>query len=429
LCAVGDSDQSIYGWRGADIRNILQFERDYPDAKVIRLEQNYRSTKTILKVANQVIRNNQQRREKNLWTENPEGERVVLYQAGDERVEARYVLERIQELCEQGRAYRDFAILYRTNAQSRVLEEHLLQHGIPYRIFGGVRFYERKEIKDVLAYLRLVLNADDDMLLQLSNRLQARVILFSTSDGNPAVIRHLALGGVAYFAANGWLVEARGHLTWEIAPVADIPITMNGRADFQVENCLAAAAALRALGLTRQQVAASLASFLPSRDNLGRCMIYQLPGGGHVVLDYGHNPDGFAKIGRWLHSLPHRRLIGVVGVPGDRANQVIRQSAEQLARIFDGFVVKEDADKRGRQPGEVAALLAERIQAMHPEKPCIVILDEPEALRHAITAMEAGDVVVMFYENLAQADQVVRSFGGVPAALIQVSSPSYAVPL
>ncbi|WP_067932573.1 DNA helicase PcrA [Alicyclobacillus kakegawensis] len=166
LCAVGDSDQSIYGWRGADIRNILQFERDYPDAKVIRLEQNYRSTKTILKVANQVIRNNQQRREKNLWTENPEGERVALYQAGDERAEARYVLERIQELCKQGRAYRDFAILYRTNAQSRVLEEHLLQQGIPYRIFGGVRFYERKEIKDVLAYLRLVLNANDEVSLE-----------------------------------------------------------------------------------------------------------------------------------------------------------------------------------------------------------------------------------------------------------------------
>ncbi|WP_035453545.1 DNA helicase PcrA [Alicyclobacillus herbarius] len=166
LCAVGDSDQSIYGWRGADIRNILQFERDYPDAKVIRLEQNYRSTKTILKVANQVIRNNQQRKEKNLWTENPEGDKVVLYTAEDERQEARFVMDQIDELRQQGKDYRDFAILYRTNAQSRVLEEYLLQRGIPYRIFGGLRFYERKEIKDVLAYLRLIANVDDDVSLE-----------------------------------------------------------------------------------------------------------------------------------------------------------------------------------------------------------------------------------------------------------------------
>jgi DNA helicase-2/ATP-dependent DNA helicase PcrA len=166
LCAVGDSDQSIYGWRGADIRNILQFERDYPDAKVIRLEQNYRSTKTILHVANQVIRNNQQRKAKNLWTENAEGDKVVLYRAADERAEARYIVDKIAELQGEGRSYRDFAVLYRTNAQSRVIEELLLQRGIPYRIFGGVRFYERKEIKDILSYLRLIANPADDVSLE-----------------------------------------------------------------------------------------------------------------------------------------------------------------------------------------------------------------------------------------------------------------------
>lgn len=170
LCVVGDSDQSIYGWRGADIQNILQFERDYPQAQVIRLEQNYRSTKRILTIANEVIRNNMERKAKNLWTNNEEGEKAVLFRAADERVEANYVVNQIESLQANHRQYRDFSILYRTNAQSRVLEEALLQRGIPYRIFGGLKFYERKEIKDVLAYLRLIANpADDISLLRVLN--------------------------------------------------------------------------------------------------------------------------------------------------------------------------------------------------------------------------------------------------------------------
>ncbi|MFD1676816.1 DNA helicase PcrA [Alicyclobacillus fodiniaquatilis] len=163
LCVVGDSDQSIYGWRGADIRNILDFERDYPGATVIRLEQNYRSTQRILRIANQVIQNNRMRKEKNLWTNALEGDKAYLYHAADERTEAIFVANQMEQLHDKGMAYRDMSVLYRTNAQSRVVEEIFLQKGIPYRIYGGLRFYERKEIKDVLAYLRLVLNADDDV--------------------------------------------------------------------------------------------------------------------------------------------------------------------------------------------------------------------------------------------------------------------------
>jgi DNA helicase II / ATP-dependent DNA helicase PcrA len=166
VCVVGDSDQSIYSWRGADIRNFLEFERDYPDAKVIRLEQNYRSTKTILNIANHVIKNNVQRKEKTLWTENPEGDKAVLFQAMDEKVEARYIVERIQEHVKNGGRYDDCAVLYRVNAQSRVIEEVFLQAGIPYRIFGGLKFYDRKEIKDILAYLRLMVNPHDDISLE-----------------------------------------------------------------------------------------------------------------------------------------------------------------------------------------------------------------------------------------------------------------------
>ncbi|RIV16629.1 ATP-dependent DNA helicase PcrA, partial [Alicyclobacillaceae bacterium I2511] len=166
LCVVGDSDQSIYGWRGADIQNILRFEKDYPEAKVIALEQNYRSTKTILQIANGVIANNLVRKVKTLWTDNPQGEQAVLYQAYNERSEARYIVERIQDYQQKKRSYGQMAILYRTNAQSRVIEEALLQEGIPYRVFGGLKFYDRKEIRDVLGYLRLILNPHDDLSLR-----------------------------------------------------------------------------------------------------------------------------------------------------------------------------------------------------------------------------------------------------------------------
>ncbi|HWQ72099.1 MAG TPA: DNA helicase PcrA [Desulfitobacteriaceae bacterium] len=161
LCVVGDDDQSVYSWRGADVKNILDFERDYPEAKVLKLEQNYRSTQTILKAANCVVSNNEKRKEKSLWTENPQGHPLVFYVADDEHDEARYVAERIRLLHNSGRPYNDFAVLYRTNAQSRVLEEKLMKEGIPYRIFSGYKFYERLEIKDILAYLRVLANPAD----------------------------------------------------------------------------------------------------------------------------------------------------------------------------------------------------------------------------------------------------------------------------
>jgi DNA helicase II / ATP-dependent DNA helicase PcrA len=165
LCVVGDSDQSIYRWRGADITNILSFEKDYPNAKVVMLEQNYRSTKTILDAANKVIGNNSGRKPKNLWTDNIDGSKLRYYQAATERDEALYVTEKIEEMVmmEKKRHYRDIAILYRTNAQSRSIEETFVKAGVPYQMIGGTKFYDRKEIKDMLAYLRLIANPDDDI--------------------------------------------------------------------------------------------------------------------------------------------------------------------------------------------------------------------------------------------------------------------------
>lgn len=165
LCVVGDSDQSIYRWRGADIHNILSFEEDYPNATVIMLEQNYRSTKKILDAANHVIENNPRRKPKNLWTENADGEKIAYYQGGTEHDEGFYVAGKMSELSKDGFRYSDMAVLYRTNAQSRVIEETLIKSNIPYKMVGSIKFYDRKEIKDILGYLRLIANPDDDISL------------------------------------------------------------------------------------------------------------------------------------------------------------------------------------------------------------------------------------------------------------------------
>ncbi|QQE74961.1 DNA helicase PcrA [Brevibacillus composti] len=165
VCCVGDADQSIYKWRGADISIILNFEKDYPEAKLIKLEQNYRSTKTILQAANQVIQNNVMRKEKKLWTENPGGEKITCFLADSEHDEAYFIVETIRQQMAAYKRYDKFAVLYRTNAQSRVIEEVFIKSNIPYTIVGGTKFYDRKEIKDILAYLRVISNPDDDISL------------------------------------------------------------------------------------------------------------------------------------------------------------------------------------------------------------------------------------------------------------------------
>ena len=169
ICVVGDDDQSIYRWRGAEVGNILNFEKDFPETKIITLEQNYRSTQNILQAANYVVRKNRYRKEKKLWTENPEGELLTLYVAEDETDEARFIVQKIMEFISIGesvRAYRDMAVFYRINAQSRAMEDELVKHRIPYTVVGGMKFYERKEIKDVLAYLKLMNNPSDGLSLK-----------------------------------------------------------------------------------------------------------------------------------------------------------------------------------------------------------------------------------------------------------------------
>ncbi|MDR2166550.1 MAG: UvrD-helicase domain-containing protein [Clostridiales bacterium] len=166
ICVVGDDDQSIYGWRGADIRNILGFEKDFPGAVTIKLEQNYRSTGNILKAANAVIANNEGRKGKNLWTDADPGANLKYFRAESDSAEATYIVDKISKGVAAGAKYKDFAALYRTNAQSRAIEEKLVSRNIPYRIFGGTRFYERREVRDALAYMRAVNNPYDDISLK-----------------------------------------------------------------------------------------------------------------------------------------------------------------------------------------------------------------------------------------------------------------------
>jgi len=193
LTVVGDDDQAIYSWRGADIRNILEFEKDFPGAKVIRLEENYRSTKNILNAANKVIVHNKSRKGKNLWTQNEVGNKVKLYIAKDEIAEANFVVREVITLQKkEGLNFGDFAVLYRTHAQSRSLEEAMVKRGIPYRIVGGIRFYQRKEIKDILSYLRFIVNPYDSISLKriintprrgIGNTTLSKIIEYSHQNG------------------------------------------------------------------------------------------------------------------------------------------------------------------------------------------------------------------------------------------------------
>ncbi|MGO2036963.1 MAG: UvrD-helicase domain-containing protein [Brevibacterium sp.] len=205
LTVVGDADQSIYAFRGATVRNIVEFEKDFPDAETILLEQNYRSTQNILDAANAVIANNEDRREKKLWTSEGSGRPIIGWVAENEQAEARFIVDRIDDLIDEEKyTYGDFAVFYRTNAQSRAIEDALVRSGIPYKVVGGTRFYERKEIKDALAYLRVVANPDDDVNLRRILNVPKR----SIGDRTEGIIADFAdREGISFYTALGRLDE------------------------------------------------------------------------------------------------------------------------------------------------------------------------------------------------------------------------------
>ena len=220
LMVVGDDDQSIYSWRGADIKNILAFEQDYPEARVVKLEQNYRSTGHILAAANAVVAHNSRRKPKRLFTDRGDGDKVRLYQADDERDEGRWIGSEIEKLHDGGTSYDDIAVFYRTNAQSRVLEDMLLRAGVPYKIVGGTRFFDRAEIRDVTAYLKLVVNPDDDVsALRVINTPRRGIGTTSINKIRSYASQH----GVSFFAAAQMCTAETGLLSAKVR---------NGLSDF-----------------------------------------------------------------------------------------------------------------------------------------------------------------------------------------------------
>lgn len=274
----------------------------------------------------------------------------------------------------------------------------------------------------------LVLNADDERLVQLAGhprlrRVPKQVVWFSLDDRHPLLRRHLDAGGTAFFLRRGWLVEAAGGKEHRLVRAAAIPVTLRGQAAFQVANSLAAAAACRAHGIPRTVVAAALRSFHCGL-NAGRVSLFRL-GGGHVLLDYGHNPGAFAAICRmaagWRSG---RRLVGIVGVPGDRGDELIEEAARVAACGFHRIVVREDADLRGRQPGEVAQLMAETIRREAPEVGCEVVHDAREALARELDGVRQGSIVVVFYDQLATLLDLLWSHGAVPVESVLPSAPA-----
>ena len=246
LMVVGDDDQSIYSWRGADIKNILAFEQDYPEARVVKLEQNYRSTGHILAAANAVVAHNSRRKPKRLFTDRGDGDKVRLYQADDERDEGRWIGSEIEKLHDKGTSYDDVAVFYRTNAQSRILEDMFLRAGVPYKIVGGTRFFDRQEVRDVMAYLKVVVNPDDDVAAQRVVNTPRRGI-GSTSINK--IRTYAAENRISFFAAceaciaeQGLLspkvrgalseftgtIEAGRHMTGELSDVVEAIIDRSG---------------------------------------------------------------------------------------------------------------------------------------------------------------------------------------------------------
>ncbi|HEX8354505.1 MAG TPA: cyanophycin synthetase [Pyrinomonadaceae bacterium] len=270
----------------------------------------------------------------------------------------------------------------------------------------------------------LVLNADDERLARLTEarRVRAeekRVVYFSLRADHVLIRKHLDGGGTAFFARDGRVVEAAGAEQWDVLGLADVPVTLGATAEFQVANVLACVAACRARGVGRDAIASALATFSGAADNPGRTNIFRLPSGGHVVLDYGHNPEAFAAICRTASRWSGLRVVGVVGVPGDRSDALVEQAARIAARGFGRIVIKEDEDLRGRRPGEVAEIIRRAVNDEAPWRECSVVLQEEDALRQELPRLGAHDVVVMFYDKMEPLRRILEEFGAEPVETVE----------
>jgi cyanophycin synthetase len=274
----------------------------------------------------------------------------------------------------------------------------------------------------------LVLNADDERLARLADepRVRAdlkRVVYFSLRADHVLVRKHLDGGGTAFFVRDGRVVEATGGELSEVLALSDVPVTLGGTAEFQVANVLASVAACRALKVAREQVAAGLKTFRASADNPGRANVFRLPAGGHVLLDYGHNPAAFASICHAAARWHKGRVTGIVGVPGDRSDELVEEAARIAARGFGRLVIKEDRDLRGRRPGEVAEMMRRRINDEAPWLECSIVPCEEEALRRELKRLGPEEIVVMFYDRREPLARVLAEFDAEPVETIEGLAP------
>jgi cyanophycin synthetase len=295
-------------------------------------------------------------------------------------------------------------------------EDHLGQDGI--KSIDDVVYIKSLVAERVCEGGTLVLNADAELVVGIGRqkavtKRRKQIFYFSLDGDNPVVREHLSQGGTAFLLQDGWLVETTKNESHKIVDVSSVPATMNGLAEFQVANLLAAVAACRAQNVPRDVIASSLKKFTSYSNNPGRVNLYKL-NGGHVIVDYGHNANAFEAICRMASKWEDRRVTGVIGVPGDRDDSLIDHAGRVAARGFHRLIIREDHDLRGRDPGRVAQLLREAALDEAPQTDCQIMLDENDALHHAVKTMQHGEVVVVFYEKLEPLRRVLEKYAAQP---------------
>jgi cyanophycin synthetase len=303
---------------------------------------------------------------------------------------------------------------------TNISEDHLGQDGI--KTVEDVVYIKSLVAERVCEGGTLVLNADAELVVGIGRqkavtKRKKRIFYFSLNGDNPVVQEHLEQGGTAFLLQGGWVVETTRNESHKIVDVASVPMTMNGLAEFQVSNLLAAVAACRAQNVPRDVIANSLKKFTSYTNNPGRVNLYKL-NGGHVMVDYGHNANAFEAICRMASKWEDRRVTGVIAVPGDRDNSLIEHAGRVAARGFHRLIIREDYDRRGRDPGSVAQLLRDAALDEAPQTDCQIVLDENEALHHAVKTMQHGEVVVVFYEKLEPLRRVLEKYAAQPVQSI-----------
>lgn len=304
---------------------------------------------------------------------------------------------------------------------SNIQPDHLGQDGLTS--VEDILFVKSLVAERVREGGTLILNADDERLAKLMetprvSKVPKTVIYYSLDPANPKLQQHLAQGGTAFSSSEGWLVEMTGTTQQPIMESAKVAIALGGKAEYQLSNALAAIAAARAFGLSQKLIASTLSTFV-STQNTGRGNLYQV-GKGYLYVDYGHNPEAFMAVGKALKALQVRCVTAIVGVPGDRNDEVIRQAGQVAAQSFDQLIIKEDKDRRGRKSGEVPQLLSRAAEEAKPGINSRVILDEREALKLALKEMQEGEIVVIFYEKLNELMELIDPYSATPVASASV---------